>query len=96
MEGIDNCDDAVHRLYHFLDGELDSARRTEIQRHLDACHPCLEAFDFEAELRQVVARKCQDRVPDALRARIAVTIQHELNARNLGGMGGGGDGMPRS
>ena len=82
MGGIDNCGDAVHRLYHFLDGELDHTRRSEIQRHLDACRECLGAFDFELELRQVIARKCQDRVPDALRARIAVAIQHEFNVRN--------------
>jgi len=86
--GIGDCSDAVHRLYHFLDGELDDARRTEIVIHLDACHDCLGAFDFEAELREVIARRCRDTVPDELRARIAVAIQHEFNA------GGAGAGTP--
>lgn len=72
-----DCRDAVHRLYHYLDGELDDARRAIIRGHLDECLPCLEAFDFEAELRQVIARKCRDQVPDALRLRIAQAIQHE-------------------
>lgn len=72
-----NCDDALHELYHFLDGELTDDRRARIQHHLDDCPPCYEAFDFEAELRTVIARKCTDQVPDTLRSRIADAIHHE-------------------
>ena len=72
-----DCDEAVHRLYHFLDGELTGERRVQIQRHLDECLPCLEAFDFEAELRIVIATKCRDQVPDALRQRIAEALRSE-------------------
>lgn len=79
---IGDCGEAVHRLYHYLDGELDDDRRADIETHLDSCSPCLGAFDFEAELRQVIARKCRDRVPDDLRARIAVAIQHEFKQQD--------------
>ena len=72
------CGDAVHRLYHFLDGELDDDRRSTIRRHLDECKPCFQAFGFEAELRTVIARKCQDQVPDALRERVFHSLQGEL------------------
>ncbi|MGH9179325.1 MAG: mycothiol system anti-sigma-R factor [Acidimicrobiales bacterium] len=75
-----HCADAVGRLYHFLDGELDDQRRALVQRHLDDCLPCLEAFDFELELRQVIARKCRDSVPDQLRVRIALAIQAEFGS----------------
>jgi mycothiol system anti-sigma-R factor len=71
------CGDAVHRLYHFLDGELDDDRRSTIRRHLDECRPCFQAFGFEAELRVVIARKCQDQVPEALRQRVFHAIQGE-------------------
>ncbi len=73
----DSCRETVHRLYHFLDGELTEDRRAAIRRHLDECRPCLNAFDFEAELRHVIARRCQDRVPESLRERVARAIQHE-------------------
>lgn len=66
-----NCQDALAELYRFIDGELDRSTRTEIERHLRDCSPCLEAFDFEVELHRVIADKCRDRVPDELRARIA-------------------------
>jgi mycothiol system anti-sigma-R factor len=65
-----NCDEALNELYTFLDGELTDARRTRIRTHLDDCSPCLEMFDFEAELRIVIKHKCQEQVPDALRQRI--------------------------
>lgn len=65
-----NCDEALHELYTFLDGELTDDRRSRIRTHLDDCSPCLEVFDFEAELRIVIKHKCTDQVPDALRQRI--------------------------
>jgi len=86
-----DCEDAVHRLYHFLDGELDDARRADIKHHLDECLPCLEAFDFEAELRIVIAQRCRDEVPEGLRDRIAQAIQHE----RLRGHEPGGPGIPK-
>lgn len=66
-----DCQDALHTLYHYLDGELTEERRLAIKRHLNECQPCLHAFDFEAELKVVVARSCRDQVPDHLRAKIA-------------------------
>ena len=73
----DDCSEAIHTLYHFLDGELTEERRVEIRRHLDDCSPCLEAFDFEAEVRVMIAAKCQEEVPESLRIRIALAIRHE-------------------
>jgi len=71
LMGGTNCDDALQTLYHFLDGELTEDRRTAIRRHLEECAPCLQAFDFEAELKRVVAKSCRDHVPDHLRNKIA-------------------------
>ncbi|MDE3204166.1 MAG: mycothiol system anti-sigma-R factor [Acidobacteriota bacterium] len=72
-----DCNDALHTLYHYLDGELTDSRRQAIRDHLDLCEPCLHAFDFEAELKVVVARSCRDQVPDQLRRKIAEAIAHE-------------------
>jgi mycothiol system anti-sigma-R factor len=59
----------------FLDGELTPERRAYIQQHLTDCSPCLETFDFQAELRIVVARKCTEEVPEALRSKILRAIE---------------------
>ena len=72
-----DCNDSLQELYQYLDGELTDAGRTQIAEHLHDCSPCLEAFDFEAELLAVVKNRCVDKVPDALRARIAEAISAE-------------------
>ena len=72
-----NCEEAVHELYHYLDGELTEERRVEIRIHLDYCGPCGGAAEFEAELRRVIANRCKDRVPDSLIRRVAEAIDEE-------------------
>ena len=74
--GVD-CEDAVHQLYHYLDGELTEDRRSDIARHLDSCGSCAGAVEFEAELRLVIANRCRDHVPEALIDRIAQAIDEE-------------------
>jgi mycothiol system anti-sigma-R factor len=69
------CQEALETLYYYLDGELTEERRRRIQHHLEACSPCLEAFDFEAELKMVIARHCRDRVPDRLRYRVVMALR---------------------
>ena len=65
------CREALGVLYHYLDGELDEQRRSTIRYHLERCSPCLEAFDFEAELKVVIAQRCRESVPESLRSRVA-------------------------
>jgi mycothiol system anti-sigma-R factor len=83
--GGEDCEQALRTLYHFLDGELTADRRSVIQRHLNECSPCLEAFDFEAELKIVIARSCRDQVPDGLRQRIADVIRQASQASDTPG-----------
>ena len=82
--GKSGCQEAIETLYHFLDGELTTERRQEISKHLHECSPCLDAFDFEAELKMVIARKCRDQVPDALRERVYRALM-EASGTPLGG-----------
>ena len=72
-----DCTEAVHELYRYLDGELTEERRTEIRIHLEWCGPCMGAAEFEAELRRVIASRCQDRVPESLIQRVAEAIEQE-------------------
>ncbi len=72
-----DCSDAVAELYSYLDGQLDDERRSLIKGHLDSCSPCFEAFDFEADLRNVIATKCKEEVPQDLRRRIEEAIGRE-------------------
>lgn len=70
-----DCQAALSELYTFLDGELTDARRSLIAHHLDDCNPCLEIYDFEAEIRMVIQKRCQDEVPETLRLRVEAQLR---------------------
>lgn len=73
-----DCSEVVRDLYFFLDGEITEAMRERIRVHLDDCSPCLEAFDFEAELRQMISLRCREDPPPEFRARIVSVLQMEF------------------
>jgi mycothiol system anti-sigma-R factor len=72
-----DCNEAIHQIYHYLDGALTDESRAAIARHLDYCPPCSGGFHFEAELRILISQKCRDEVPVELLRRIAQAIGHE-------------------
>ncbi|MCB0991864.1 MAG: mycothiol system anti-sigma-R factor [Acidimicrobiales bacterium] len=73
-----DCQQALDRLYRFLDGQLDDARKDAIRHHLDSCGHCLEAFSFEAELKTVIARRAVTPVPPGLKDRIAEQLRRSV------------------
>ncbi|MGC8481597.1 MAG: hypothetical protein ACP5PJ_08615 [Acidimicrobiales bacterium] len=52
-------------------------RRDLIRRHLDECSPCLEAFEFETELRTMISSRSKERCPDSLLDKIARVLQDD-------------------
>jgi mycothiol system anti-sigma-R factor len=72
-----DCNETLYRLYTYLDGELTEERRHQIKHHLDECEACFGAFDFEADLRMVIAQRCKEQVPDALRQRVHEALVEE-------------------
>ena len=68
---ISDCAETMRELDIFLDGEISVEQRDAIRAHLDGCMDCLGAFDFHAELKMVIAAKCQnDEMPPGLLNRI--------------------------
>lgn len=89
MDGSDSpvdCGETIERLYHYLDGELTEERRRQIERHLDECPPCVDAYGFESELRHLIANRCRDHVPAELLDRVRAAL-HEEERRTSPGAG---------
>ena len=74
LAGEVDCRETIEWLYHFLDGELTEEVRVKIEVHLESCPPCGDIVAFEAQLRRVIATRCQENLPDKLRERIAEAL----------------------
>lgn len=75
-----DCNDTLRDLQTFLDGELSDEVQHSITDHLGDCLDCLQAFDFHAELRTVIAAKCHnDEMPPDLLARIEQCFGEDLD-----------------
>lgn len=45
------CEEALHRLFEYLDRELDNARQAEMEQHLHTCRACYSRAEFEKRLK---------------------------------------------
>ena len=87
---ITDCNDTLRELETFLDHELSGGAHEAIQAHLGGCHDCLETFDFHAELKMVISRKCRnDEMPPGLLARIELCLGEDLDGDGTIGAPGG-------
>lgn len=55
-----NCEQALHRLFEFLDHELDAQERDAVQYHLSTCRSCFSRADFERRLKKKLHELRQD------------------------------------
>jgi anti-sigma factor (TIGR02949 family) len=75
-----DCNETIRELDAFLDGELTDEARSAIHLHLTSCSDCLSAYDFHAELRTVIQRKCQnDEMPADLMLKIERCFEIDLD-----------------
>jgi mycothiol system anti-sigma-R factor len=72
------CDNAVDYLYQYIDQELTWSRRLRIRWHLKRCGDCMDAYDFEVQLKARI-RECgrDDEPPQELFDRIRALIEQE-------------------
>ena len=74
------CADFLERIVYLLDNELDENECALVRMHLEECHPCLETYDLQRTVKQVVARSCSEKAPDTLKERVRVQIR-EIQVR---------------
>ena len=79
-----DCNETIRELDAYLDGELPTEVRAHIHDHLGGCVDCLQAFDFHAELKQAIRRKCSnDDMPTGLLGRIEQCFQADLDGDGM-------------
>ena len=71
-----DCAEVLAEVWLYLDQECDCTRRELLRKHLDECHPCLEQYGIEEQLKALLARKCGgEQAPEQLRDRLRASIE---------------------
>lgn len=79
-----DCKQTLKELDAFLDDELPAAMRGQIHDHIEGCVDCLQAFEFHAELKTVIQRKCSnDELPPGLLAKIEMCFQEDFDGDGI-------------
>lgn len=73
--GMIPCEDALSRIYEFLDGELDGVTHEQVERHFEICERCYPALAMEKNFKEAVHRALEtNRTPPELKERVLELI----------------------
>lgn len=74
-----DCQETLKELETFLDTELADDRVSEIMSHLSECVDCQGAYEFHAELREIIRFKAQkEALPEGFLERLANCFGDEV------------------
>ena len=69
-----SCEEAMGLLLDYLDDELDSDRRGDMDHHLDLCRSCYSRHEFEKGLKSRVAELSREPVRAEFHERIKALV----------------------
>jgi anti-sigma factor (TIGR02949 family) len=69
------CDEAVRRLWEFLDGGLDAVDHRQVEEHLVWCLRCCGELAFARELRGLLETRSEASLPGDVRRRLEGFIE---------------------
>ena len=70
-----NCEQALARLFEFLDHELDAAHRAEVEHHLHACRACYSRAEFEKRLKGKLNALGREQAPRTFEERVRKLLE---------------------
>jgi mycothiol system anti-sigma-R factor len=65
-----DCEEALRRLFDYVDAELAEGHRREVDHHIERCRSCFSRVEFERRLKAHVAQLGNEPVAPALENRI--------------------------
>jgi mycothiol system anti-sigma-R factor len=71
-ESIKNisCDEAIQRIFSFIDNALENAPRAELEHHLETCRHCFDRVEFEKLLKSRLQKLKTETKSETLRKKI--------------------------
>lgn len=65
-----SCEEALARVFAYLDRDLDEPAHGEMERHLHRCRGCFSRTEFERRLKAQLRETGSSEAPAALQTRI--------------------------
>ncbi|MDR2373502.1 MAG: mycothiol system anti-sigma-R factor [Bifidobacteriaceae bacterium] len=69
-----DCEEALPRLYHFIDEELQAHELEAMRDHLDGCDNCAYEHEVRSKLKNVIREACVDTAPPSVRQRVVARL----------------------
>ncbi|MGB8473466.1 MAG: zf-HC2 domain-containing protein [Candidatus Acidiferrum sp.] len=74
-----NCQDIIHELSTYIDGELDGAMKRELESHLQDCEECRLVVDQTKKTIQIFCDCEPIELPGGVRNRLHEALRRKLN-----------------
>ncbi len=71
------CDHAIEYIYQYLDDETSLSHSLRIRLHLRRCSSCMNAYEFETKLKEVIHGRGHTEPPPELFDKLRTMIQEE-------------------
>ncbi|MCI0506514.1 MAG: zf-HC2 domain-containing protein [Gammaproteobacteria bacterium] len=72
-----DCEEALKRLFEYIDHELHGRRHEEMEDHMSKCRSCYSRLEFEKRLQQHLKNATEQKAPQELQNKIKKLI-HKL------------------
>jgi predicted anti-sigma-YlaC factor YlaD len=77
-----NCENVIHALSGFIDGDLDAAMKREIESHLVGCKECRLAIDQTKKTIEIFCDSELVELPNDVRNRLHDAVRRKLKEAN--------------
>ena len=74
---MSGCDYAIEYVYQYLDEEASFFTTSRIRMHLRRCPPCMDAFQFESQLKALIRERGKSEPPPELFDTLRALLQEE-------------------
>ncbi|MDH5436449.1 MAG: zf-HC2 domain-containing protein [Gammaproteobacteria bacterium] len=64
------CEEALKRVFDFLDKTLEHDHHDEMEDHIHRCKSCFSRVEFEKKLKDRIGETGEETVPDSLHSKI--------------------------
>ncbi len=73
------CEEALDRLFEYLDGELDPGEAARVEEHLEICKRCYPRAAFERSFLDALERARERRsAPEELKERVLAALREDV------------------